>query len=167
MPTAESWIRAIGKTAWEHVLGDEDPVAVAEILARAVEVGFTAPAVRPVVTAGGRRVLWAGPSGTVPVLTAQGLLGHWEGRRHRFLILRVGPLLRAVAGLSLPRLQEIMLAYEDQCSQEGVELLPVDFAGFVGGHRDHIDPQALWSALCQGLPPRRHVTRATAGTTKG
>ncbi len=145
--TVTSWRRAIGDAAFNYIVLGTSGVAhsdtyasqvqgvhaqqVAEILTRAFEMGWRAPMGNPGVSAEGTRVLW--PSGAV--LTARGLLRHWQIRGHGFLLLRVDQLLKAVAGPLLPRLQEMLTAYEAQCEVDRVAPLGegADLRVFVGG----------------------------------
>lgn len=171
---AEMWKRAIGESAWDHIgnaatKGQPMQDAVAAMLTAATEVGFKVPEQRPMVSAGGRKVLWEGPEGSVvPVLTAAGLLAHWSAKGHGFLLLRAGPLCRAVAGMSLARLQEILHGYEAQCEQEGVTPLPgwADIRAFVGGEFGRVTgtADALTSGLFKESPNPKPTRRATART---
>lgn len=66
--------------------------------------------------------------GGVPALTTKGLAAFYERRGWRYMVLRVGPLLRSFIGQN-ERLQELLALYEAQCEAEGVSHVP----GFADG----------------------------------
>ena len=161
----EAWRRQIGEDAFNHICAHEEnntaatsyahdiERGVADTLTRAVEAGFRAPGVAPTIDPKGTKVLWpGGDENDRPVLTAAGLLRLYTLRGHGFLIMRVPQLLRAVAGDLLPRLQEVMAAYEDQCRAEGVEPLPVDWRVFVGGKEEAAHPAVTANTLYEESP---------------
>jgi hypothetical protein len=134
--TVDMWKRKIGDNAWKHIMSsdDIDPGGVVEqmvagILDRAVECGWQAPEKQPMIDPAGTKVLWPGE---VPVMTAEGLVRYYQRQGNHYLILKIGPLLRGVGQFLLPRLQEVMAAYESQCSDEGFDPLPVVDCIFVG-----------------------------------
>jgi hypothetical protein len=136
----DAWKRAIGVQAWNHIMrasaGRSPEDLVADVLTKASEAGFRAPEVAPRVTPEGTRVLWPREDGAgTPVLTAAGLEAHYAVRGHGFILLRMPQLVRGAAGSLLPRLQEVLAAYEEQCTTEKVSALPgwADLTVFVGG----------------------------------
>lgn len=165
--TADSWKRAIGEQAWNHIArtlpdGDE-PIDsyIAKILTSAHEVGFRAPVVPPQVSPGGTRVMFPGSKGAA--VTAGGLLAHWRAKGHGWAIFRVDELCRAIAGPLLPRFQELCAAYESQCEASGLsleEMVPADWAGFVGGSNANTGNLLIGKALASDAPPVLEVLRA-------
>lgn len=164
------WKRLIGESAWQHILthkglggdravGPSNPETTERVLAgfltAAVEAGFIAPSLQPIVAPDGSKVLWPRP-GTddlvEPVLTAAGLARHYRNRGHGFLIMRVEQLLKAVAGPLLPHLQAIMFAYEEQCTADQVHPLPVDWRVFVGGRQAGEIDVIVHRRLVEGSP---------------
>jgi hypothetical protein len=159
----EAWKRHIGEDAWNHLVHsgaiDTDPQDLAQILTAATEIGFLAPGAAPRVDARGTRLLW--PGGAITV-TAEGLRAYYASRGHGFFLLRMSALLRACAGVLMPRLQEILAAYEEQCTLEGVSPVAMDWRGFVGGTVDlgcQIIPQDLYDQ-CPTVENRK-VKRVT------
>ncbi len=144
---AEGWRRTIGADLFDHLesvareraaIDDDPPFAaiVADVLSHACEMGFTAPVRAPRVAPDGARTLWPTGSGkSVAVLTTTGLLDYYHHVGHRWFLLRVPQLLRAVRGPLAARLQELLALYEAQCLSEGVSPLPpyADCRMFVGG----------------------------------
>lgn len=125
------WRRKIGDQAFAHIgrrsgLPDQGIVAV---LDAAVEVGFGAPEVAPRIDPAGTATLWPGGN----VITPEGLAKFYQHRGHGILGFRLGPLLRGVGQLLLPRLQEVASAYEQQCAAERVSPPPCEHLVFVGG----------------------------------
>lgn len=154
---ASSWKAILGESAWKHVGGEEDGETVARVLTAASEVGFTPPDSTPTVSPDGAKVLWPGPVAgiDIPALTAAGLLKHWEGRGHRWLALRIEPLMSAVRGPLLPWFQAILSGYERDCGLTEVDPVPTyrgeTWRGFVGGRSamgfrevyESLEPEAL------------------------
>jgi hypothetical protein len=146
----DAWKRMIGESAWQHILTRvmdgvvvvESPISTEATLARALtaatECGFIAPQKAPTVDPRGTKVLWPDQQGVKGSLLAMGLLSEWEARGHGFLLLRVRHLLRAVAGPLLPRLQEILAAYEEECELDGVFPTPINWRVFVGGEQEGV-----------------------------
>ena len=142
--TPDAWKRMIGEDVWERLIeagyhGVPDD-ALAAILTTASEAGFTAPARAPKINRSGTVASWA-PG--VLALTAEGLRRYWAAKGHGFILLRVEQLLKALDGPLLPRLQELLLAYEEQCAVDGKPPLPLwaDISPFVGGKADPAWPQ--------------------------
>lgn len=137
----EVWKRKIGESAWKHMLGEivvtppgveEDAdYMLAAVLDRAVEAGWRAPEREPKISPKGTAVLWPGEESR-PVITPKGLLDYYRAKGHAYVILRIENLLRGVGPLLLPRLQEIMMAYEQDCLKDGVSPLPIEDRIFVG-----------------------------------
>lgn len=131
--TPETWKQRLGEATWQHICRDRDSQMVADILSRATELGFQAPLQQPKHILGGRAVLW--PDGKEPMLTADGLIAYMEARGHGFFLLRVRELIEAHRGALMPRLQESILAYDEQCRAKGIEPLPewANIRPFAGG----------------------------------
>lgn len=136
---AAAWKERLGQESWDYIRGHEgsddggfvDSV-VADILTRASEAGFVAPETKVEVSAGGTAVR----AGGVQFLTARGLLKYWQARGHGWMIFRLEPLMKAVAGPLLPAFQQIWQAYEAQSVDDGLEpseVVPGGWYGFVGG----------------------------------
>ena len=128
--TPNAWRRHLGEEAWAHILRgaaapegclDADPAAwrAAATLTAAVEAGFFAPLAPPVETRP-TKIEW--PTGPIP--TAEGLIAYYAAKGIAFTLLRLPQLIRAHAGPMLPRLQETLLAYEEQCGADQVTPLP-------------------------------------------
>jgi len=139
--TPDAWKRMLGEPAWNALIEagytpEEPDDALAAILTKASELGFTVPAEAPQLNSAGTKTFL--PSG-LAALTATGLRRFWASRGHGFILLRVEQLLRAVDGPLLPRLQEMLLGYEEQCFHEGVTAIPngADDRVFVGGVGDY------------------------------
>lgn len=136
----EAWKNTIGESAWHHITqGVPDIEAIAAgVLTRAVEAGFREPTGPSEVAPSGTKVLLRATDGegVVPVLTAEGLRRFWAGRGHGFLILRTDQLMKATEGPLLRWLQVIVQAYEEECAQEGIEPIPIDWRVFVGGTQE-------------------------------
>ena len=155
------WRERIGPSAWDALLrveAEPHPEYLAALLTRAHELGMQIPSKTPVVTGG--RVVFEGEGG---VLTAQGLLRFWKTKGHQFLLLDLDVLLAAVAGPLLPRLQELLAAYQGELDRRGQSSLPpwADITVFVGG--DHPTSQGRLQRLMDGLyaarlPPASHPT---------
>jgi|TARA_R110000824_G_scaffold82700_3_gene207250 hypothetical protein len=140
--TPEAWKRMIGEPAWVRLARAAGPAQgreeqVAAILTAASEAGFTVPAQAPTINRSGTVASW--PSG-LAALTAEGLRRYWASKGHGFILLRVPQLLKAMDGPLLPRLQEVLMAYEEQCSIDGKAPLPgwADLRYFVGGTRPRL-----------------------------
>lgn len=137
----EAWRRRIGDAAFDHLVktaltaGVTSPSAstiVALVLTQAVEVGFQDPGVAPTIDPRGTKVLWPGSPAS---LTAKGLAEFYGRKGHRWYLLKVDVLLAACAGPLLARLQEVLAAYEEECRDRRLPVLPVDLDDkvFVGG----------------------------------
>ncbi len=90
--------------------------------------------------------------GGIPALTTKGLVRFYENKGWRYMVLRVGPLLRAFTGQN-ERLQEVFALYEAQCAGEGVTHVP-DFAdgpAVAGGTA----PSSAFSAMLDTVEPAR------------
>jgi len=165
----EAWKRHIGVEAWDHIgrgiIGAKSPMVdkeIAKILTNAAEIGFLVPGEPPRVHPDGTKVLWPNGSATT---TAEGLLRWYESKGHGFFLLRVPQLLRACASVLMPRLQEILLAYEEQCMIDGVSSVAMDWRGFVGGTNDlgcQVIPQDLFDE-CPTVDGRKIDRAQVAG----
>src|SRR5262245_57507258 len=113
----EEWKRKLGDSAWGHLVANSvsiTEVEIAELLDRVTEIGFMVPERPPIVDPRGMKVLWPSTvAGTVAVLTPSGLASYYERRGHGFFVLRVSQLLNGCGQLLLPRLQEVLAAYEN------------------------------------------------------
>ena len=159
-----AWMRSLGESAWAHVSRGSDPEEVAAILTRASEIGCIMPTRPPKVDPKGHTIIW--PEG-VPGLTAGGLLTYWQSRGHKWLLLNIGPLCRAVAGPLLPRLQEILSAYHLQAMMEGEKPVAIDFHPFVGGEHEIYDRDVLFSDITQDCPSPQPKRVAKARSANG
>ena len=155
------WRRKIGDSAFDHVRNRftwrsaaEGDRITAFVLDGVVEVGFRAPEVAPRVDPAGTKVLW--PQG---VLTPAGLIEYYGKKGHKYVLLQLGPLFRGVGQLLLPRLQEVLAAYELQCAAEGLPAVPVDHYAFLGGDGDSADIGALREGLTE--PVKADVSRVS------
>lgn len=158
---AADWKKKIGEAAWRHVAGDHDEKVVAEVLNHAAEAGFRVPERPPVVDEAGTKVIW--PDGKVG-LTWRGLADYYRDRGHVFFLLRIDDLLAGCGQLLLPRLQEILSAYEKRCEARGVDPLPVRDGMFVGADLDDfVSPDELG----QQLAKHRRVPRKADVAKRG
>lgn len=66
------------------------------------------------------------------------------------MLLRLGPLLRALAGPPLAQFQQLMFAYEEQCGIEGVDPIVSPWRVFLGGSEPH--PANLLTVLQEQSP---------------
>ena len=160
---SRAWRALLGDDAWESIMDtdDSDPdhpdgiigEIVAGVLTRAVEAGFIVPSTQPQISPDRTKVLFPRPDGSVvPVLTAEGLLRHWDTRGHGFLVLRTRQLLKAIRGPLYPWLQAIMIAYEERCNNDGIEPLPLDWRVFVGGKQESAGANEVCNALFDQSP---------------
>lgn len=169
----EAWKQALGDSAWNRIAkaAGSDHVA-ANVLTAASEAGFTAPRGKaPVFVEGGTRVLWPLPGGgTLAGLTAGGLARHYADKGHGFFLFRMRALVDACAGPLLPRLQEILMSYEEQCAIREEDPLPswanrrvfvgaTDGRTFVG---DGLAIDHLVDGLCAESPSPVAPARASA-----
>lgn len=155
----EMWKRKLGETVWKHLQKTELPdEAIAGLLDKAVDVGFRAPERPPVINPAGTFVTW--PGGKTGI-TAAGLANYYRARGHAYFILRMEQLISAAGGLLLPRLQELIAAYEEQCEADGVDPLPVRDRIVVGsGIKDLATPQD-WSRFSGSGPKPQKAQTAT------
>jgi hypothetical protein len=93
----------------------------ADVLAAAQEYAGARLPTRP-FRLNDRLTVKAFPQG-VPALTTKGLAEFYARRGWEYMVLRTGPLVRALLGQN-ERLQEILALYEAQCEAEGVSALP-------------------------------------------
>lgn len=139
---------------------------VAEVLTAAFEVGFQPPPTQPRVAPTGTRVMFPGYE---PALTARGLREHWAAHGHGWVIMRCEQLARAIAGPLFPQMQEIANAYEAQCDMDSIEhgdMIPGDWAGFVGGKVHDRPGVLLTKALAAGCPAPTVTRRKVKGPEK-
>lgn len=138
--TAEQWKEQLGEDAWNYICGGspmQEPhefgqTIIASLLSRLTEVGWTPPKTKAQVSRGATAV----KIGDSTALTARGLLQHWQSKGHGWLLFRLEPLMKAVAGPLLPRLQQIWTAYEAQVAEDDLrpeQIIPKQWYGFVGG----------------------------------
>jgi len=114
-----------------------NPELLAAVLTEATELGWTAPEVAPTaVDPNGNRVVWPKPDGTnAASLTADGLIKFYRARGHRYFLLRVEPMLKAVSGPLMPWFQSMLAGYTEQVGDELFEHPALDCEVFVGGER--------------------------------
>lgn len=146
----DAWKRRIGENLFNYVIGeDADPDTVAAVLTRLYEVGWRGPEQAPVINPAGTRVMWPTDDGGETALTSEGLERFYVARGHRFYLLRMRQLIRAMAGPLAPRLQEMFAAYEEQCAADNVTPLPewADWNAFVGGENIAVEGKALLAGL--------------------
>lgn len=169
---AEAWKERLGEDAWNFINGGDEPgepheygqQIVAALLNRLTEVGWQPPEVQAEVSNGATAVKF----GTIRALTARGLLQHWQARGHAWMVFRLEPLMKAVAGPLLPQLQQIWTAYEQQCTEEGLttpDLVPAEWFGFVGGDKGALNDQ-IGRALRE-LAPGREPPKLPTGKVEG
>lgn len=149
----DAWKQALGSSAWEYLTERHNPDAVAEILTRASEAGWVAPTLKPSIIQG-RKVLWpTAQNGVTVQLTARGWGEYWRAKGHGWLLLRVPELMYAVAGPLLPRLQEILGAYEEVCTADSLPVVPEGVpTWFVGGVESGCDPADLARIFADASP---------------
>jgi hypothetical protein len=149
------WKRKMGESAFRHIAKEVNPEVkgyvlgdqqIANILDRALECGFQAPERPPVVNERGTAVLW--PDANKTTLTTRGLVDFYQREGHRYFLLRMEELIEGCGPMLLPRLQEVLAAYERECERRGYNALPVDNRVFVGATKD--EPVVLPNAF-----PRR------------
>ena len=157
---SRAWRTILGDNAFDAIVNGDAPVRdgvieeiVSGVLTRAVEAGFMVPTAQPQISPDRTKVLFPRPDGSVvPVLTAEGLYRHWETRGHGFPVLRTRQLMSAIRGPLYPWLQAIMIAYEERCTTDGVEPLPLDWRVFVGGKNESAGSNEICNALFEQSP---------------
>jgi len=136
----DAWKRRLTPENWDYLMktpnGGSPEALLAGVLTRLYEIGWRGHEVPPRIDPAGTKVVWPGPGDNgIPVLTSEGLERFWDGKGHRFLLLRAPQACRAMAGPLAPRFQEFLAAYEEQCHADDVAPLPdyADLDVFVGG----------------------------------
>lgn len=149
---ARMWHRKIGDSAWQHLLKHSgiEPDVLASVLNTASEIGFRAPEQQPTINPQGTVVFW--PKAT---LTWRGLVEFHRKSGHRFYLLDAALLVESCGQFLLPRLQEVLSAYEGLCESRGIEPVPFNDTLFVGGEK----------SLSIGLL-NQFFEQARAGTTR-
>lgn len=164
--TPATWTRHLTAGAWDRLLAvasaeyPDKAAQLAAVLTEAQELGWRAPEVAPrFVDPKGDRVVWPGADGApTGVLTAQGLAAFYKARGHRFFLLRMDVLIRAVGGPLMPWFQSMLAAYHEAIEDEALAAgkppqlfgTPVlDVSVFVGGdgNLNDRDPQTVVEAL--------------------
>jgi len=149
----EAWRRRLGNNLYTYIVGDNaDPTATAALLTRLYESGWRGPEVAPEIDPSGTRVLWPTETGTTAALTSDGLEHYYTSRGHRFYLLRMSQLVRAMGGPLAARMQEMFAAYEEQCAADGVATIPewADWNVFVGGEKLAVDGTGLLGGFSTG-----------------
>lgn len=146
------WKRKIGEHAWNHLrTGAMSDECLARTLDRAIECGWRAPEVKPRLSPGGTAVFWPeGRATTTPV----GLLDYYRRRGSAFMLLRLRPLIEGCGPLLLPRLQEVLHAYETQCDQDGIDPVVIHDRIFVGSDAHVVSSETPDSLRNQAPPPQ-------------